>query len=65
MSSDYEEDRFVGERRPFCEDCGNPVDWDYYWDIDGELLCDSCAKRRYRYSTEDQLGPDPDMEEED
>lgn len=41
------------ERLPVCECCGHPIQDDYTWDIDGELLCDGCAADKYRKHTED------------
>lgn len=40
-------------KRPVCECCGNHIQDDYTWNIDGELLCDECAADRYRKHTED------------
>ena len=34
---------------PHCECCGDPID-DYVWEIDGEVLCDDCAREKYRRS---------------
>lgn len=32
-----------------CHSCGNYIDdWETYWDIDGEILCNDCAVRRYQ-----------------
>jgi hypothetical protein len=42
-------------RLPRCEanKCGKRIDEDFYFEIDGEILCEECMKRRYRRSTED------------
>jgi hypothetical protein len=42
-------------RLPRCEEkkCGKRIDEDFYFEIDGEILCEECMKRRYRRSTED------------
>ena len=42
-------------RLPRCEEkkCGKRIDEDFYYEIDGEILCEECMKRRYRRSTED------------
>lgn len=42
-------------RLPRCEEkkCGKRIDEDFYFEIDGEILCEKCMKRRYQRSTED------------
>lgn len=42
-------------RLPRCENkkCGKRIDEDFYYEIDNEILCEECMKRRYRKSTED------------
>ena len=34
-----------------CESCGQPLD-DYMWEIDGEILCEDCAREKYRRRAE-------------
>ncbi len=34
---------------PRCECCGEPID-DYVWEIDEEILCEDCAREKYRRS---------------
>ena len=36
---------------PHCERCGEPID-DFKWEIDGEVLCDDCAREKYRRSVD-------------
>ena len=31
-----------------CDDCGKAIQDDYYFDVDGEILCERCMNRRYR-----------------
>lgn len=40
---------------PRCEGkkCGKRIDADFYFEIDNEILCEDCMKRRYRRSTDD------------
>lgn len=38
---------------PVCEDCGEPIQDEDYYDVDGEILCEECMKRKYRRKTED------------
>ena len=42
--------RRLRERLPKCEEikCGRYIDDDYYFLIDGEVLCENCMNRRYR-----------------
>ena len=41
------------ERLPVCNDwrCRKRIDEDYYFRINGEILCTDCMNRRYRYET--------------
>lgn len=41
------------EKRPQCEHCGEYIQDDYTWEIDGKLLCPECAANLYRKQTED------------
>lgn len=43
------------ERLPQCEKCGKHINDDIYFEIDGEILCESCMHDRYARSTEDWL----------
>ena len=38
-------------RLPVCEMCETAID-DFLWEIDGEFLCDDCAKEKYRRSVD-------------
>lgn len=33
---------------PVCYWCENPITDDFYYDIDGECLCENCLNDRYR-----------------
>lgn len=48
----------IWERLPFCEDkkCHRKIDDDYYFDVDGEILCEECMIRRYRRNIADFEG---------
>lgn len=41
------------EKALHCENCGNAIQDDFYWDICGDLLCEKCAARMYRKNVED------------
>lgn len=42
-------------RLPVCDNrkCRRQIDDDYFWEIDGDYLCEKCAIERYRRSVED------------
>lgn len=44
-------------RLPICEGfrCGKRIQDEDYYDVDGEILCEECMKRKYRRKTEDLL----------
>lgn len=39
---------------PRCEDCGEPID-EYVWNIDDQILCEDCARKKYRRDAEDYV----------
>lgn len=43
------------ERLPKCEECGERIQDEDYYDVEGEILCEECMKRKYRRKTEDCL----------
>ena len=38
---------------PTCEKCKESIQDEDYYDVDGEILCEACMKRKYRKFTED------------
>ena len=40
---------------PVCEECGERIQDEDYYDVDGEILCEKCMRRKYRRKTEDLL----------
>ena len=44
-------------RLPICEGykCGKRIQDEDYYDVDGEILCEECMKKKYRRFTEDLL----------
>lgn len=40
-------------RLPVCDCCGEIINADFYWEIDGEILCEDCMNDRYRNYTDD------------
>ncbi len=41
------------EKLPLCDYCGERIDEDYYFDIDGEFYHEKCLCDQFRKSTED------------
>lgn len=39
-------------KRPICECCGEPIQDDYLYEINGDILCEECMKGEYRKWTE-------------
>ena len=35
-------------RLPKCEKCNNPIQDDYYYDIEGDILCGDCVDDLYK-----------------
>lgn len=40
---------------PVCENCHKRIQDEDYYDVDGEILCEECMKRKYRRKTEDLI----------
>lgn len=51
---DRDQERMI-DRLPVCEGhkCGERIQDDLYFDIDGEILCEKCMIRKYGRRTED------------
>lgn len=43
------------EKLPECSECNQPIQDDYCYEIDGELICPRCLKQNYRVETEDYM----------
>lgn len=37
---------------PTCDRCGEPIQEDYLWSVDGLILCEDCATQMYRVRAE-------------
>jgi formylmethanofuran dehydrogenase subunit E len=46
------------ERRPICGDCGEPIQGDQAYRIDGDLICPDCLERDYLEYIDDDEGED-------
>ena len=40
-------------QRPVCEDCGEPIQDEFYFNVEGEILCEECMHDRYRKRADD------------
>ena len=41
------------EQLPKCDCCGNPIQDEHLWQINGDLLCEECMNDSYRRSTDE------------
>lgn len=51
---DAEESRQL-ERLPKCDFCGEEIQDEYLYEIDGELYCEECMMEHFRKSTEEYM----------
>ena len=40
------------EELPECDYCGEKITDDYYYEINGDLICEDCLKRNFRKSND-------------
>lgn len=40
------------EKLPVCVDCGEPIQDDHLFDIDGDLFCEECAMENFKRKVE-------------
>lgn len=52
MNYELEQESWLA-KRPVCEICGEPIQDDYLYDIDGVIHCEECMKDEYRKCAED------------
>ena len=43
------------ESLPKCVNCGEPIQDDYLYDIDGDIYCEDCMKDEFRACTENYI----------
>ena len=34
---------------PKCSDCGEPIEDEYYYEVDGKIYCDRCIESKRKY----------------
>lgn len=51
-TKEAEEEKWL-QNRPRCENCGEHIQDEYLYDVDGAVLCEECMKDLFRQSTED------------
>ena len=49
-----EQDRQL-EKRPVCSECGEPVQHDFFFLINDEVICPDCLVSNYRKEVEDYI----------
>lgn len=52
LAHDREQAREI-ERLPVCDYCDNAIQDEHYYDIEGEILCESCLIKHFRKSVDD------------
>lgn len=45
----------VENRLPICDICGEPIQDEYLYDLDGEIVCVDCLINNYRKPVEDYM----------
>lgn len=51
---DAEKERRLAQM-PICADCGNPVQEDHFYSINGEVICPDCMESNYRKDIDDYV----------
>lgn len=51
---DAEQQRQI-ERLPRCDQCNEPIQDDYFYDINGEYICSRCMKDSFRKEVSDYV----------
>lgn len=51
---DAEQEREL-ERLPVCTECGERITDDFFYDINGECICERCMDANYKKSTDDYI----------
>ena len=54
LRHDAEEQAWL-DKLPKCADCGEPVQDDYFYLINDEVICPECLDNNYRKRTEDYV----------
>ena len=44
------------EKRPKCAECGEPIQDEECWEIEGKLICSDCLESNHKHWTEDYIG---------
>lgn len=44
------------DSRPVCDYCDNPIQDDFAYQINGDILCEGCLNDHFRISTDDLQG---------
>ena len=44
------------ERLPKCDYCDNPIIEEFYYDLDGDIVCEDCLDRFFKKAVDDYVG---------
>lgn len=47
IQEERDHQRWVNSR-PICEECGDHITSDFYWEIDDKVYCEDCAEELFR-----------------
>lgn len=47
LEHEAQQDKWLSERR-VCEYCGQPIQDDFFYEINGDVLCEKCLNRNFR-----------------
>lgn len=43
------------DKFPKCDNCGEPITDEYFYNIDGTYICETCMRDEYRKNTDDYM----------
>jgi formylmethanofuran dehydrogenase subunit E len=43
------------KKLPVCDYCNEPIQDDYLFDLEGDIVCESCMNKHFRKHTEDYM----------
>jgi len=44
------------KKLPVCDYCNEPIQEEYYFDIEGDIICETCSDRFFRKDVADYVG---------
>ena len=55
LEHDYEQESWL-EKLPKCDECGQPIQDEHCFNINGNYICEECLNERYRVCVDDIMG---------